>query len=67
VVCHGPTGQGGTHGGAKLTNALTREAITTVVANGRNDMPAFGSAFTAEQMQDMTAYVLQMVRGMPLR
>jgi quinohemoprotein ethanol dehydrogenase len=67
VVCHGPTGQGGTHGGAKLTNALTREAITTVVANGRNDMPAFGSAFTAEQMQDMTAYVLQMVRSVPLR
>ncbi|HEY1899211.1 MAG TPA: PQQ-binding-like beta-propeller repeat protein [Steroidobacteraceae bacterium] len=44
VVCHGPTGLGGTHGGAKLTRALTHDAIATILVRGRNDMPPFGSA-----------------------
>jgi len=59
VVCHGPTGLGGTHGGARLTRALTPDAITTVLTRGRNDMPAFGSALSADQLQDVTNYVLQ--------
>ena len=61
VVCHGPNGQGGTHGGAKLTSALTREAITSVVAAGRHDMPAFGSALSPEQLRNLSDYVLSMV------
>jgi mono/diheme cytochrome c family protein len=60
VVCHGPTGQGGSHGGAKLTHGLTREAIENVVARGRNDMPPFGSALSADQLQDVTEYVLRL-------
>jgi quinohemoprotein ethanol dehydrogenase len=59
VVCHGPTGLGGTHGGARLTRALTADGIATVLTRGRNDMPAFGSALSAEQLQDVTSYVLQ--------
>jgi quinohemoprotein ethanol dehydrogenase len=62
VVCHGENGKGGTHGGAPLTAALTTEAVTTVVARGRNDMPAFGSALSPEQLQDLSAYVLEMVK-----
>jgi mono/diheme cytochrome c family protein len=61
VVCHGATGQGGSHGGAKLTRALTRESISTVVAHGRNDMPAFGSALSADQVQGISDYVLELV------
>ena len=65
VVCHGPTGLGGTHGGAKLTRALTAEAITVVLTRGRNDMPAFGSALAADQLQDLTGYVLQVAAQNP--
>jgi len=43
-----------------LTPALNREAITNVVAHGRNDMPPFGSALTPQQLNDLAAYVLQM-------
>jgi quinohemoprotein ethanol dehydrogenase len=60
VVCHGETGQGGSHGGAKLTHALTREAITTVVANGRHDMPAFGSSLKPGELDQLADYVLQL-------
>jgi len=60
VVCHGVTGQGGTHGGAKLTHVLTREGIATVLVHGRNDMPSFGSALAPQQLRDITAYVMQL-------
>lgn len=59
VVCHGENGKGGSHGGAPLTPALTRESITNVVSHGRNDMPPFGSALTSQQLNDLAAYVLQ--------
>jgi alcohol dehydrogenase (cytochrome c) len=60
VVCHGVAGRGGTHGGAPLTRSLTAESITTVVTRGRNDMPAFGSALTPQQLTDLAAYVLEL-------
>jgi cytochrome c6 len=65
VVCHGPTGLGGTHGGARLTRALTPDGIATVLTKGRNDMPAFGSALSPEQLQDVTSYVLQVAAPNP--
>ncbi|HUN26878.1 MAG TPA: PQQ-binding-like beta-propeller repeat protein [Steroidobacteraceae bacterium] len=60
VVCHGESGQGGSHGGAKLTHVLTSQGIVNVLERGRNDMPAFGSAFSAEQLHDVTGYVLEL-------
>jgi len=60
VVCHGGSGQGGVHGGAKLTHALARETVTTVLTNGRNDMPAFGSALNPDQLRQVTDYVMQL-------
>jgi mono/diheme cytochrome c family protein len=60
VVCHGVNGKGGTHGGPAFTPALTREAIVNVVSHGRNDMPPFGAAFSPDQMQDLSAYVLEL-------
>ena len=59
VVCHGPTGLGGVHGGAKLTRALTPEGARNVLLHGRNDMPAFASALTPEGLQDVISYVMQ--------
>ncbi len=58
VVCHGESGKGGSHGGPAFTPALSRESISNVVTRGRNDMPAFGSALSSEQMQDLAGYVL---------
>jgi mono/diheme cytochrome c family protein len=53
-------GKGGTHGGPPLTRALTSEAIINVVTRGRNDMPPFGAAYSADQLQDLSAYVLEL-------
>ncbi len=58
VVCHGESGKGGSHGGPAFTQALTRESISNIMTRGRNEMPAFGSALSPEQLQDVTAYVL---------
>ena len=60
VVCHGVNGKGGTHGGPAFTRELTSEAISNVVTRGRNDMPPFGAAFSADQLQDLSAYVLEL-------
>jgi alcohol dehydrogenase (cytochrome c) len=60
VVCHGINGKGGTHGGPAFTPGLTREAIVNVVSHGRNDMPPFGGAFSPDQIQDLSAYVLDL-------
>ena len=65
VVCHGPGGQGGTHGGAKFTRALTADAVANVVSRGRNDMPPFGSALSSQQLADLTAYVMQLAAQSP--
>lgn len=61
VVCHGESGRGGSHGGAPLTAKLTPDTIASVVSQGRNDMPAFGSTLSPESLQDLTAYVLRLV------
>jgi quinohemoprotein ethanol dehydrogenase len=61
VVCHGDKGQGGTHGGAPLKPDLTAATINAVVTHGRNDMPAFGASFSPEALQDLSAYVLQLI------
>ena len=60
VVCHGENGKGGTHGGAPLTPVLTRDAIVQIITNGRNQMPAFGSALRPQDREDIAAYVLQL-------
>ena len=62
MVCHGANGKGGSHGGAPLTDALTRDAIVTIIASGRNQMPAFGSAVPPQDREDLAAYVLEFVK-----
>jgi alcohol dehydrogenase (cytochrome c) len=59
VVCHGENGQGGTHSGIALTNALTVGAIVNTMTNGRNEMPAFGAVMSQQDMRDVAAYLLE--------
>jgi alcohol dehydrogenase (cytochrome c) len=58
VVCHGSDGKGGHGGGAPLDGSADAAAVLAVVTNGRNNMPAFGTVFTAEQLRDLSAYVV---------
>jgi mono/diheme cytochrome c family protein len=59
VVCHGDDGKGGHGAGAPLVGLTDlAEAIRTVTA-GRNDMPPFRTAFTPEQIRDVSAYVIE--------
>jgi mono/diheme cytochrome c family protein len=50
---------------AKLTRALTHDGVASVLTKGRNEMPAFGSALSADQLQDVTGYVLQIAAQNP--
>jgi quinohemoprotein ethanol dehydrogenase len=60
TFCHGDEGEGGHGGGPAFADALTLGAVIQVVAEGRNDMPAFGGALTPEQIRDVSAYVIDM-------
>jgi alcohol dehydrogenase (cytochrome c) len=58
VVCHGADGKGGHGVGAPLTAVADFGAALQTVTAGRNDMPPFRTAFTPEQIRDVTAYVV---------
>jgi alcohol dehydrogenase (cytochrome c) len=59
VLCHGADGKGGHGVGAPLVAARDFDATVATVTSGRNTMPPFGTAFTAEEIRDVSAYVLQ--------
>jgi alcohol dehydrogenase (cytochrome c) len=59
AVCHGDDGKGGHTGGAPLDRLRDIDAAIATVTNGRNNMPAFGRAFTPEQIRDVSVYVVQ--------
>ncbi len=59
AVCHGANGQGGSHGGIVLTNALTIGSIASTVTNGRNEMPAYGAVMSQEDLRDVATYLLE--------
>jgi quinohemoprotein ethanol dehydrogenase len=60
VACHGTDGKGD-HGGASLVAMKDLAAAIQTVTAGRNAMPPFGSAFTPEQIRDVSAYVVEVV------
>jgi mono/diheme cytochrome c family protein len=62
VICHGEDGTGGHGGGAPLDSVDLATAIQTV-ADGRNMMPSFRGVLTAEQIRDVTAYVVERLHG----
>jgi quinohemoprotein ethanol dehydrogenase len=61
VFCHGEEALGGHGGGPTLANMTNMDAVAQVVAEGRNAMPALGGALSADQIRDVSAYVLQLI------
>jgi alcohol dehydrogenase (cytochrome c) len=60
TFCHGPAGEGG-HGGPALDAALTFDAISTVVAGGGSEMPAFSATLSPQQIRDVSAHVARVL------
>jgi alcohol dehydrogenase (cytochrome c) len=58
LPCHGDDGLGGHGGGAPLNTLQSLEQVTAIVRDGRDTMPAFAGALTAQQLRDVSAYVL---------
>ncbi len=59
-MCHGDDGKGGHTGGAPLDKVRDLNAAIQTVTNGRNtNMPPFRTAFTPEQIRDVSAYVVE--------
>jgi quinohemoprotein ethanol dehydrogenase len=63
IVCHGEDGKGGHGAGAPLVAVRDLAAAMQTVTVGRNDMPPFRSAFTPEQIRDVSAYVVEVLAG----
>jgi len=62
ATCHGETGIGGHQGGVPLKGKdLSLSHIMTMATNGKNTMPAFGPAFSKEQIQDVATYVRESI------
>jgi mono/diheme cytochrome c family protein len=61
VFCHGADGTGG-HGGPAFTTALSAEEIKRTVADGRNQMPAFGTFLDEAAVANVSAWVLELAR-----
>jgi len=61
AVCHGEDGKGGHTGGAPLDRVSDLAAAMQTVTAGRNNMPPFRTAFTPEQIRDVSAYVVGVI------
>jgi mono/diheme cytochrome c family protein len=62
VFCHGTDGKGD-HGGAPLDGVRDLAATIQTVTAGRNNMPPFRTAFTPEQIRDVSGYVIEVLAG----
>lgn len=61
VPCHGVSGEGG-HGGGPPLVGLTAGRIISTLITGKNNMPKFAATYSADQMQDIASYILQLGR-----
>jgi mono/diheme cytochrome c family protein len=59
LLCHGADGKGGHGVGAPLTSVRDIAAAMQTVTSGRNAMPPFMTSLTADQIRDVSAYVVQ--------
>ena len=59
AFCHGAQGEGGHGGGLPLAASTDLAAVMQQVRGGLNTMPPFGGAFTPEEIQDVSAYVVE--------
>src|SRR5690606_12084556 len=58
MPCPGPDGLGGHNNGMPLNNLRDIRSAIDVVTAGRRDMPGFSGALSAEQIRDVSGYVL---------
>ena len=58
LPCHGADGKGGHGGGAPLNKASDVALVMQTVTEGKNNMPPFGAALSAEQIQAVSSYVV---------
>ena len=65
TACHGETGHGGEGLGPALNNGMVAPEIFAVVSEGRNLMPSFSAALTAEQRRDIAFFVTDALFGSP--
>jgi alcohol dehydrogenase (cytochrome c) len=56
AFCHADSGIGG-HDGVPLVNATDTMSNARIIYAGRNNMPAYSSAYTPEEIRDLGAYV----------
>jgi quinohemoprotein ethanol dehydrogenase len=59
LPCHGADGKGGHGGGAPLNKVTDVALVMKTVKEGKNSMPPFGVALSAEQIQAVSAYVVE--------
>ena len=66
VACHGPDGLGNTPVGKAMAVKpyntpdvlkLSNADLTTIIKNGKNNMPAFNGKLTDAQIKDLLAYI----------
>ena len=57
VPCHGAAGSGGSGGGPSLLKGQSHDAILGTASAGRNNMPAFKSIYSPDELNDVTAYI----------
>jgi quinohemoprotein ethanol dehydrogenase len=57
VPCHGEAGTGGQGGGPSLVKGQSHDAILMTASTGKNNMPAFKSVYTPDELNDVTAYI----------
>ncbi len=65
LPCHGDAGRGGVGGGPALVNGLSRDTILTVATTGRHNMPSFASSYSANELNDVAAYILGVLSKQP--
>jgi len=67
AVCHGDTG-GGTKTGPELFYGPGMDETVKIVTEGKDSgkpekMPAFGGMLSAQDIQDVSAYITQVIEG----
>jgi len=63
VPCHGAAGSGGSGGGPSLLKGQSHDSILGTASAGKNNMPAFKSIYSADELNDVTAYIQTTLQG----
>jgi mono/diheme cytochrome c family protein len=64
TLCHGSDGKLGLNGAKDLTvSQMGHNDIISLIANGKNSMPAFNSTLSQEQIEAVAAYVETDLKG----